>query len=459
MIHEPNLIAAIDIGTTKIVALVGRKMFNGSIEIVGIESVPSTGVKRGVVVNIDETVDGITTVVRRLEDRLGVKIKDVFVGIAGMHIKSVGNKCYKFIDAPHDIRQSDIDHLYNENFKLSIDPNAQILHVIPQDYVIDGEPGNTKPVGMSGNRIEGNFHVVLGNKASIRNIEKCIERAGLHLVEMILEPLASARAAITNDEKEAGVVLVDIGGGSTDVAVYYDGILRHTAVIPFGGNVITSDIREGCNVRLKHAESLKIKFGSAMSEGERGDVVVTIPSSEGWEPREVIVKSLSFIIEARMQEIIEEVLREIESTGLYNLLGAGIVLTGGGGLLRNLVPLFKFHTGLDVRLGSPAIFVGSSAEEGVESPSLATGIGLLLMGMDKPVKKKIEQAKLFPDEPLMEARKTASAEDDDDKLKDKQVRKEKSKQKRKERETLTGNLFGSLKDKMAGLFDEKDSPM
>jgi cell division protein FtsA len=454
MIQEPNLIAAIDIGTTKIVALVGRKMFNGTIEVVGIESVPSTGVKRGVVINIDETAEAITTAVQRLENRLHLRITDVYVGIAGMHIKSGSNKCYKFIDPPHEIRQSDIEHLYNENFKLSIDPNVQILHVIPQDFAIDNEPGNTKPVGMSGNRIEGNYHIVLGNKTSVRNIEKCIQRAGLRLNEMILEPLASSRAVITDDEKEAGVVLVDIGGGSTDVAVFYDGILRHTAVIPFGGNVVTSDIREGCAVRAKQAESLKIRFGSAMSDGEREDVVISIPSTQGWEPREVAVKSLSFIIQSRMEEIILEVVQEIDKSGCYEKLGAGIVLTGGGGMLRNLVPLIKLNTGLDVRIGNPTEYVGSSAEEGIDSPIMATGIGLLLMAMDKPVKKVVEQPSLFDDEPMV-----ANNEINKEKEKQKAQRKEKNKQERQRREYITGNLFGSFKDSLAGLFDDKDSPM
>lgn len=460
MIQEPNLIAAIDIGTTKIVALVGRKMFNGTIEVVGIESVPSTGVKRGVVINIDETAEAITSAVQRLENRLSLRITDVYVGIAGMHIKSGSNKCYKFIEAPHEIRQSDIEHLYNENFKLSIDPNVQILHVIPQDFVIDSEPGNTKPLGMYGNRIEGNYHIVLGSKTSVRNIEKCIQRAGLRLNEMILEPLASSRAVITDDEKEAGVVLVDIGGGSTDVAVFYDGILRHTAVIPFGGNVVTSDIREGCAVRAKQAESLKVRFGSAMSDGEREDVVVSIPSTQGWEPREVAVKSLSFIIQSRMEEIILEVVQEIEKSGCYEKLGAGIVLTGGGGMLRNLVPLIKLNTGLDVRIGNPTEYVGSSAEDGIDSPMMATGIGLLLMAMDKPVKKVVEQQpSLFADEPMGASNDEVIKEKD----KHKTQRKEKSKQERQRREYITGNLFGSfadsVKDSLAGFFDDKDSPM
>ena len=459
MIQEPNLIAAIDIGTTKIVALVGRKMFNGSLEIVGIESVPSSGVKRGVVANVEETVECIVTAVQRLEDRLRIKISDVYVGIAGMHIKSIGNKCYKFIDAPHEIRQADIDHLYNENFKLSMDPNVKILHVIPQDYVIDNEPGNTKPVGMYGNRIEGNFHIVLANKTSVRNIEKCIERAGLNLVEMILEPLASSRAVITEDEKEAGVVLVDIGGGSTDIAVFYDGILQHTAVIPFGGNVVTSDIREGCGIRPKQAETLKVQFGSAISDGEREDVVVTIPSSQGWESKEVAVKSLSYIIQSRMEEILLDVLQEIEKSGCYSKLGAGIVLTGGGGMLRNLVPLVKLSTGLDVRFGNPSIFVGSSMVEDVSSPMYSTGIGLLILAMEKPVKRVVEQAKLFEDEPHI----VPPTVDLKPKEKSKNIKKEISKQERQRREYITGNLFGSLtgsiKDKMAGFFDDKDSPM
>ncbi len=445
---ESNIFAAVDIGTTKIVALVGRKSTDKRMEILAIEQVPSTGVKRGVVLNIDDTVKAINEVILRIEERLGIKITDVYVGIAGQHIRSISNRGYRFIDPSNEIKQTDVDHLYADNFKIPVEAGEKILHVIPQDYVVDNESGIKHPVGIMGHRLEGNFHVVLGSIVSVKNIEKCIHRVGLNLSDMVLEPLASARAVITEEEKEAGVVLVDIGGGTTDVAVFYDGLVRHTAVIPFGGNVVTSDIKEGCSVLFKQAETLKTRFGYAIGDLVREDVTVTIPGMQGWEPKEISSKSLSYIIQARMEEIIDYVIYQIDSSGYYDKLGAGIVLTGGGALLKNLPELIKFRTGLDVRIGVPDAFLTGRLPEEATVPNFSTSIGILLSAMDKPVIKLIEP-QLFGD---------LEADFIPEKKEKKQVPK-KDNTKRLKREYITGNLFDSIKTKMAGMFEDNDSEM
>jgi len=446
MSNQSNLIAAIDIGTTKIVAVVGQKDDNGRLQVVGIEKVPSTGVKRGVVLNIEETVNAIKDVVFNIETKYGVKLYDVYVGIAGQHIKSLQNRGYRYIETNLEITQFDVDHLFKDNFKIPLEAGENILHVFPQDYVVDNEAGVKNPIGMSGRRLEGNYHVVLGRIASVNNIEKCINRVGLKLNQLILEPMASARAVLTEEEKEAGVVLVDIGGGTTDVAVFYDGVIQHTAVIPLGGNVVTGDVKEGCAVLQKQAEALKTQFGSALGDLEREDMVVTIPGIEGWEPKEISFRSLSYIIQARMEEIIDYVIYQIEASKLYEKLGAGIVITGGGALLKRLPELVKYRTGLEVRIGLPNKYLGSNNIEEARKPMYATSIGLLLSAIDNPVKQIVEQ-ELFPDEFEMEieARKKAPS-----------IKKER---KIRERKELTGDLFGNIKKTFAGLFDENDVEM
>ncbi len=448
MNNQSNLIAAIDIGTTKIVAVVGHKDDNGKLHVVGIEKVPSTGVKRGVVLNIEETVSAIKDVVFNLESKYGEKLYDVYVGIAGQHIKSLQNRGYRYIETNLEITQFDVDHLFKDNFKIPLEAGENILHVFPQDYVVDNEAGVKNPVGMSGRRLEGNYHVVLGRVASVNNIEKCINRVGLKLNQLFLEPMASARAVLTEEEKEAGVVLVDIGGGTTDVAIFYDGVIQHTAVIPLGGNVVTSDVKEGCAVLQKQAESLKTQFGSALGDLEREDMVVTIPGIEGWEPKEISFKSLSYIIQARMEEIIDYVIYHIEASKLYDKLGAGIVITGGGALLKNLSQLVKYRTGLEVRLGLPNKYVHTQEVEEAGKPMYATSIGLLLTAIENPVKSVVEQ-KLFPDE-------FDDEEEDERPRKVSSVKKEK---KKKEKTEYTGDLFGNLKKTFAGIFDEKDVEM
>ncbi len=384
MRQDNKYIAAVDIGTTKIVSIVGKLNDNNKLDILGVNKTVSTGVKRGVVQNIEETVNAIRHSIDEVQKQSQVQFSDVFVGIAGQHIKSVKNRGYLNIGPSRDeITQSDIDALIADMHKIPIDLGEEIIHVLPQNYIVDHETGVKNPVGMSGRRLEANFHIVIGEIASAKNIEKCVNRVGLKVNDLILEPLASSSAVLTADEKEAGVALVDIGGGTTDVAVYYDDVIRHTAVVPFGGNVVTQDIKEGCSILNRQAESLKTQFGSALGDLAPDDKVVTIPGISGREPKEISFKSLAYIIQSRMEEIVDAVMFEIENSGCIDKLSAGIVLTGGGAMLKHLPQLVKFHTGLDVRLGYPNEYIASDSLEEINHPMYATSIGLLLKGIEK----------------------------------------------------------------------------
>jgi len=378
-----QFVAAIDIGTTKIVSIVGQKKENGKLEVLGLSRAPSKGVKRGVVLNIEETVNAIQSTVEDVQLRSGIMFSDVYVGIAGQHIKSMRNRGYINRDSrDEEITKEDIIKLVEDMYKIPIDVGEEIIHVLPQNFIVDNETGVKNPVGMSGSRLEANFHIVIGQVASAKNIEKCVNRVGLAINELILEPLASSEAVLTEDEKEAGVALVDIGGGTTDVAVYYDSIVRHTAVIPFGGNVVTKDIKEGCAILNRQAESLKIQFGSALGDIAPEDKVVTIPGISGRDPKEISFKSLAYIIQSRMEEIIDAVAFEIENSGYYEKLSGGIVLTGGGALLRHLPQLFKFKTGMDVRIGYPNEHLTGEVSDDINHPMYSTSIGLVLKGYE-----------------------------------------------------------------------------
>ena len=383
MSKQNQIVAAIDIGTTKIVSIVGRKNKNGKLEVLALSKAASKGVKRGVVQNIEETVIAIRTTVNEVMETSGQKFSEVFVGIAGQHIKSIRNRGYINRDSDSDeITREDIQRLIEDMQRIPIDVGEDIIHVLPQSFIVDHETGVKNPVGMSGRRLEGNFHIVIGRVASAKNIEKCVNRVGLEINELILEPLASSEAVLTDDEKEAGVGLVDIGGGTTDVAVYYDNVIRHTAVIPFGGNVVTNDIKEGCSILNRQAESLKMQYGSALGDIAPDDKVVTIPGISGREPKEISFKNLAYIIQSRMEEIIDAVTFEIQNSGYSDKLAAGIVLTGGGALLRHLPQLVKFRTGFDVRIGLPNLHLEGEFDESINQPMFATSIGLVLKGFE-----------------------------------------------------------------------------
>jgi cell division protein FtsA len=393
MTQKDQLIAAIDIGTTKIVAIVGRMNENRKLEVIGMSKTTSKGVKRGVVLNIEETVSSIQTVVEEIRNKTGINLSEVFVGIAGQHIRSIRNRTYinrtSFDD---EITEDDIGKLVSDMYNSQIEAGEEIIHVLPQSFIVDNEAGVKNPIGMSGKRLEGNFHIVIGQISSARNMEKCVNRVGLNVKEMILEPLASSEAVLTEDEKEAGVALIDIGGGTTDLAVYYDNVIYHTAVIPFGGNVITHDIKEGCSILGRQAEQLKIQFGSALGDLAQEDKVVTIPGISGRDPKEISFRSLAYIIQSRMEEILDHVIYEIETSGVADKLSAGIVLTGGGALLRHLPQLVKFKTGYDVRVGFPNEHLAAESIEEANQPMFSTSIGLLLKGYES--KQKVKEGKI-----------------------------------------------------------------
>jgi cell division protein FtsA len=384
------MLTAIDIGTTKIVTIVGRLNENGKLEIIGMSKTPSKGVKRGVVLNIEEAVNAIRCTVEEVQKQVSFNIKEAYVGIAGQHIKSIRNRGYILRDSfDEEITRNDTDRLLAEMYKISIQPGEEIIHVLPQNYVVDNETGVKNPIGMFGKRLEGNYHIVIGQTTSARTIERCVNRVGIEVKQMILEPLASSAAVLTDEEIEAGVALVDIGGGTTDVAVYCDDIIKHTAVIPFGGNVITKDVMEGCSILSKHAEQLKIQYGSALGDLAEEAKVVAVPGISGREPKEVSIKSLAYIIQSRMEEIIDAVVYQLEESDCFEKLTAGIVLTGGGSLMRHLPQLVKYRTGLDVRIGKPDVQLAETDLKEVNHPMYSTSVGLLLKGFENAVPEPV----------------------------------------------------------------------
>ncbi|HEX9650039.1 MAG TPA: cell division protein FtsA [Cyclobacteriaceae bacterium] len=380
MEHE-KIVVGLDIGTTKICAIVGRKNEYGKLEVLGLGKAVSDGVIRGIVTNIDKTIQAIEKAVKEAEDQAGIDIRVVNVGIAGQHIRSTihhGSITRGSMD--DEITVEDVNKLTNDMYRIVIPPGSEIIHVMPQDYIVDYEEGIKDPVGMSGVKLEADFHVITAQTNAINNINKCVRRAGLEIEHLILEPLSSSLAVLSEEEKEAGVCLVDIGGGTTDIAVFHDNIIRHTAVIPFGGNIMTADIKQGCMVMNHQAELLKTRFGKAIAEEASPNEIVSIPGLRNRPPKEISVKNLSHIIEARMQEIIELIHTEIIVSGYENKLAGGIVITGGGALLSCLKQLVEYMSGLDARVGYPNEHLGKSKVEAIKSPMYSTGVGLVLSG-------------------------------------------------------------------------------
>lgn len=411
--ENEKIAVGLDIGTTKIVAMVGKQNEYGKLEVLGIGKAKSLGVHRGVVNNITQTIQSIQQAIEEAEAVSGIAIKDVMVGIAGQHIRSLQHSDYiTRTDSEEVIDESDIESLCDQVLKLVMLPGEEIIHVLPQEFKVDGQGEVSEPIGMYGGRLEANFHVVVGQVASIRNVGRCVKNSKLNMSSITLEPLASAQAVLSKEEKEAGVVLLDIGGGTTDLAIFKDGIIRHTAVIPFGGNVITEDIKEGCAIIEKQAELLKIRFGSAWPGENKENEIVSIPGLRGREPKEITLKNLSRIIHARLQEIIELVYLEIKNYGheeQKKKLIAGIVITGGGAQLRHLKQLVEYITGMDTRIGYPNEHMAGNSSEEVTSPAYATVAGLVMHGIKASQKEKAEQE----EEERMEqeeAQATATAE-------------------------------------------------
>jgi cell division protein FtsA len=399
--EKSDIAIGLDIGTTKIVVIIGRKNQHGKVEVLGMGKAKSLGVHRGVVNNIMRTIESIQAAVEEAESNSGVKVSEVVVGIAGQHIRSLQHTDYIDRDNSDEvITEEDIIRLINQVYKLVMLPGEEIIHVLPQEYKIDGQSEIREPIGMSGRRLESNFHVVVGNVSSITNIGRCVKNSGLELADITLEPIASADAVLSEEEKEAGVALVDIGGGTTDLAIFKDGIIRHSAVIPFGGNVITDDIKEGCSIIEKQAELLKVKFGSAWPGENSENEIVSIPGLRGREPKEVTLKNLSKIINARVVEIVDQVFQEIKSYGHEDTrkkLIAGIVLTGGGAELQHIRQLVEYITGMDARIGYPNEHLASASDKRLTSPIFATSVGLLIRGL-----KRVELRKRKEEQTLIE---------------------------------------------------------
>lgn len=379
-----EIVVGLDIGTTKIACIVGRKTEHDKIEILSMGKSESVGVTRGVVSNIEKTVQSIRAAVEEAEGKVDgeLQVRVVNVGIAGQHINSLQHRGMLIRgNLDREIDQTDVDALIEDMYKLVMQPGEEIIHVLPQEYIVDSEQGIKDPIGMAGVRLEANFHIITGQIAAAKNIKKCVDKGGLEVDEMILEPLASSEAVLSEEEKEAGVVLVDIGGGTTDIAMFQDGIIRHTAVIPFGGNIISEDIKEGCTIMKRQAELLKVKFGSALASECQENEIVCIPGLRGREPKEISVRNLASIIQARMEEIIEHVYYEIKNSGFEKKLIGGIVVTGGGAQLKHITQLFEYITGMDTRIGYPNEHLApTTMVDNITSPMYATGIGLVIKG-------------------------------------------------------------------------------
>ncbi len=379
--QQEKIIVGLDIGTTKICAIVGAINEYGKLEILGVGKAVSDGVKEGTVRNISKTVAAIENAIKQAEEASKIDINVVNVGIAGKHIKSsVHHGSITRKSGDDEITVEDVDRLTSDMYRIVTEPGSEIIHVMPQSYTIDYEENIRDPVGMSGVKLEADFHIITAQTNSIRNIKKCVERAGLEIENMILEPLASSLSVVSEEEKEAGIVLVDIGGGTTDIAIFHDNIIRHTAVIPFGGNIITSDIKQGCAVMQYQAELLKTKFGKSLAHEASDNEVISIPGLRNRPAKEISMKNLSYIIEARMEEILDLVMVEVERSGYRNRLAGGMVVTGGGSLLQNLKQLCEYRTGMDARVGYPTEHLGKCKQEDIKNPMYSTSIGLVLAG-------------------------------------------------------------------------------
>jgi len=399
MNHEPNIagpakghsanenpiIVGLDIGTTKIACIAGRKNEYGKLEIVGFGRANSNGVKHGQVLNIDETIKAIRAALDNcMASNTGIDFKEVYVGIAGHHIKSLQTRGdIVRQDTNEEITQREIDQLIADQFKTYIPAGDQIIDVIPQEFTVDNFQNIPNPIGYGGVKVGANFHIITGDKNAIRNINRAVEKSNLVTKDLVLQPLASASAVMGQEDLEAGVAIVDIGGGTTDLAVFYEGILKHTAVIPFGGENITNDIKTGLGVLKTQAEQMKVQFGSALSNEAKSNAFITIPGLRGMPAKEISVKNLANIVQARMSEIMDFVSYHLKQVGMDNrMLNGGIVLTGGGSQLKHLIQLTEYVTGLNARIGFPTEHLAGGHIDELAKPTYSTCIGLILKGYD-----------------------------------------------------------------------------
>lgn len=453
MNHEQPIIVGLDIGTTKIAVIAGRKNEFGKLEILGFGKANSNGVKHGQVLNIDETIKAIRTALDNcFASNPGLEIKDVYVGIAGHHIKSLQTRGDIVRQAnDEEISQREIDQLISDQYKTYIPAGDQIIDVIPQEFTVDNFQNIPNPIGYGGVKVGANFHIITGDKNAIRNINRSVEKAGLHTKDLVLQPLASSSAVMAQEDLEAGVAIVDIGGGTTDLAVFYEGILKHTAVIPFAGENITNDIKTGLGVLKTQAEQMKVQFGSALANETRNNAYITIPGLRGMPAKEISVKTLASIIQARMSEIMDFVTYHLKQVGLDNkALNGGVVLTGGGSQLKHLIQLTEYTIGLPARIGYPNEHLAAGHIEELAKPTYSTCIGLILKGYDdyEHNRKKFEREYKKVDVP--ETLKKAIAEEEAGVEVD-EVSTEKVKQRRG-----LNNFWGKFKDGIIDLFKEEE---
>lgn len=404
MENKENIVVGIDVGTTKIAVFIGQRDSEGKISIIGMGKTESDGVERGVVKNIQQTSTAIKAAVEQAETMANYQVKEVYVGIAGHHIKSLRHRGNIMIcEDNHIITMQDVDRLKREQNNLMLAPGEQIIHVVAQSYSVDGDTSTTDPVGRIGKCLEGDFNLITGNVTNIQNIYHSVRLAGYEVKELVLEPIASAEAVIDATEKDAGICLVDIGGGTTDIAIFKDGILRHTAVVPLAGNVITDDIKEGCSIIKTQAEALKINFGRCLESDNSQNEIISIPGFRGRESREISVQTLASIIKARVKMILDQVQYEIHSTDYDKRLIAGIVLTGGGAKIKDIVQLTEFITGLDARIGIPNEHLSGTITDEMKHPMHATGIGLVLKGFQNIDEENMLRGKVCEKaEPILE---------------------------------------------------------
>jgi cell division protein FtsA len=438
MENKSEIIAAIDIGTTKIVAIAGRKTETNRFEVIGFGTTSSKGIRRGVVLNIDETVNSIRTALSKILTDSGLRLNEVYVGIAGQHVKTQRNRCSIKIDSPDSmIKREHVKQLSELMQQTVADPGEDILDIIPQSYIVDKETGIENPIDMAGNILQGNFHIIMGQMSMVNNIKKCATISGLRVKSLILEPLASAEAVLTSHEKKSGVAMIDIGGGTTDLAIYKDDKVIHTAVIPIGGNTITNDIKNHLAIMEKQAEQLKIQYGSAIEEKSQEETIIALEGLKGREEKEFSLRDLVSIIQARMEEILHAVMFQIESAGIKDKLAGGIVITGGGSLLKNLKQLASYITGNDIRIAYPTEYIEGDYAEIINKPQYSTAVGLIMKGA---ACNALEQEKTIFD------KLNEEVEEEEDEITTKQ------------KDNQNNNkLIDKFKNRMAKLFDEEEN--
>lgn len=463
---EQPIIVGLDIGTTKVVAIAGRKNEFGKVEILGLGRADSAGVSHGVVMNIEQCIRAIEQAIEKcVLSNPNLEIKEVYVGIAGQHIKSLqtrGDRVRGNVES--EIAKDDIELLIRDQYKTYIPAGDQIIDIIPQDFTVDSTSNVVDPIGMSGVKIGANFHIITGDRNAIRNIKRCVDKSRLITRDLVLQPLASAAAVMNDEDLEAGVAIVDIGGGTTDMAVFYDGMLKHTAVIPYAGVNITNDIRNGLGVLRAQAEQMKVQFGTALADEANGNAYITIPGLRGLPPKEISVKNLAHIIQARMQEILEYVVFHLRQIDLDKRLYGGIILTGGGSQLKHITQLTEFVTGMGARIGYPNEHLAGGHSESLMNPMYSTCIGLILRGyhdfengrmrfageggnyMHLNVEEQKEEVKEIP-EPDMEV---------EDEVAESEAQMEKYRQKAKTRNDNVKRLFDGLKGKFMKIFEDVD---